>query len=565
MVRAQSPVMWLLCRERRGRRKCGHDIRTWLPLYASTYATSQSRTCIFPYDLVVFPPPFRFSSTPFVNAAMATDSRTYLSTEIISEQRTISYRNVARALKCHVNTAKCMLYEYYEDQNKRKKGSIYATYMLAGTKKSEAKPEVNGNGQVNGHKDEEGDEQMALPSSPPPFTSSMMDPSQSQQSAVDRQIVRVKTIMLVREEHLEDLKSRFEEITSIHIYSLSPGRIPDLVALTDIGRGLYADVFSKEDPLTENNKYGVIQNKDVRRRKGNRPHITPAAQPKMMPVKEVKKEEPKKSTQSAASSKPTSTLKKEETTSRPSSRDSASTQDKAKPSLKRDASDIFKAFAKSSQKAKGKPKEEAREDSQDTKMTDVDDEGESEDEAMFLDTQTKKAGTKRTSEGKQVRAEKAAKLRKMMDSDDEAEVQPVEKEAGLAMDEPEEKNDVSKEAGEEDVAWSDSDGEGKAKKEEVKQEPVGPRRKRGKRKVMKKRTMKDEDGFLATKEEEMWEDFSETDDDEPKKVEVKKSFPSTSKNSLSSSQSQTQSSQKSKAGGKKGGGGGSIMSFFGKK
>ena len=37
----------------------------------------------------------------------------YLATEILSEQRTVSYRNVSRALKVHVTAAKCMLYEFH--------------------------------------------------------------------------------------------------------------------------------------------------------------------------------------------------------------------------------------------------------------------------------------------------------------------------------------------------------------------------------------------------------------------------------------------------------------------
>ena len=528
------------------------------PLYALRRACQSHTRTFHNIPLILF----LTHISPFLAAVMASDFRTYLLTEILSEQRTISYRNVARSLKIHVNAAKCILYEYHEEQNKRKGGSLYATYMIAGTKKSELTPETNGRGKVNGHKDDEGDEQMALPSSPPPFTSSMMEPSQQSvhENGVETQAVPVRTIMLVREENLEEVKAQFEEITGLHIYSLSPGKIPDLVALTDIGRGLYADVFSKDDPLLHNKTYGVVLNRDVRRRKGKRPNNPPAAQPKMMPVKEENtKPKPAPAPAAAksifAATKPSSTIKKEGTTSRPSSRDSTTTQDKSKPSLKRDASDIFKAFAKSSQKKSSQAK--AKEDSQDTKMTDADEEGESEDEALFLDTKTRKSGTKRLSDAKKDRADKASKLRKMMDSDDEAEVQPIEEEAALPQDEPAEKNDVSKEAGEEDVAWSDSDGEGK--KENKNEMLVGPRRKRGKRKVMKKRTMKDDEGFLVTKEEEVWEDFSDTDNEEPKKV-VKKAFPSKS----SAPSSQDKGSQKSAKGGAKKGGG-NIMSFFGKK
>ncbi|RMZ76849.1 hypothetical protein DV738_g4718, partial [Chaetothyriales sp. CBS 135597] len=231
----------------------------------------------------------------FHNAANATttkpvgitnDFRTFLSTAILSDQQNISYRSLSRALKCHVNIAKCLLYEYYEEQNKRKAGSVYATYMIAGTRKPGLSVvETNGSGGsgsgVNGQKKNESEEAAAasngddhddimdLPSSLPPFSSSMLDPSQSSQDTTTEArpllpAAAVKTVMLVRQEELESAKSQYEEISGIHIYSLSPGKIADLVALTDIGRGLFADVFSKEDPLLHNKTYGVIQNQNAR-------------------------------------------------------------------------------------------------------------------------------------------------------------------------------------------------------------------------------------------------------------------------------------------------------------
>lgn len=131
---------------------------------------------------------------------MAPDYRTYLTTEILSEKRTLSYRNVARALKVHVNAAKCMLYDYYETENKKRPESLYATYLLAGVKR---RPQgaATTNGKVNGHIR---DEDEPMPSSPPPFTSSVMDPSQdSHPGSPDVPPVPVKTIILVREEDLE--------------------------------------------------------------------------------------------------------------------------------------------------------------------------------------------------------------------------------------------------------------------------------------------------------------------------------------------------------------------------
>jgi DNA polymerase delta subunit 3 len=132
--------------------------------------------------------------------AMDPTQRTYLATQIHSEQATISYRTVARALKVHVNAAKRILYEFHTHENGKKPNSVHATYLLAGTKKIHEYP-ASTNGNVNGT--DVDDEPM--PSSPPPFTSSMLE--SSQQEGDDQQsqseTVPVKTITLVREESLE--------------------------------------------------------------------------------------------------------------------------------------------------------------------------------------------------------------------------------------------------------------------------------------------------------------------------------------------------------------------------
>lgn len=364
------------------------------------------------------------------------------------------------------------------------------------------------------------------------------------------------------------MKAQYESVSSIHVYSLSPYRLQDLQTLTDIRRDLFNTVFVKEDPLQYNKTYGVIQNSGVRRRTGKRPPISEAPASKFKAVPE----EPKKSApvpSTSTSSKPAPTLKKEES-SRPSSAGSTTTASSTKqPTLKRDTSDIFKSFSK----AKSKPKLEQQGSSasngadspaqsvpEDNKMTDADEEGDSEDEALFLDTKTRKFAKKRPSEDgdmKKDKAERAAKLRKMMDSDDEAipaPKQPKEK------DEPSKQEE--KDAEDADVAWSESDTERKkAPNQEipVKEEPAitstEPKRRRGKRKVTKKRTMEDEEGYFVTKEETVWESFSE---DEPvSQPKPKALFPS-------KAQSQTKSSG-GKATGKAAGKGGNIMNFFGKR
>lgn len=358
-------------------------------------------------------------------------------------------------------------------------------------------------------------------------------------------------------------------LSSIHIYSLSSYRLQDLQTLTDIGRDLFTTVFVKEDPLIHNKTYGVIQNSGVRRRTGKRPPVSEAPAPKF----KATLEEPARSTAASIATKtsnPPPSLKREDS-SRPSSAGSTTATSSKQPTLKRDTSDIFKSFAK----AKAKPKltregtdtstnadSPAQSGPEDSKMTDADEEGESEDEALFLDTKTRKPAKKRPSEDGDVttdRAERAAKLRKMMDSDDEA-MPASEKPAKKSENTGDTQNGDTEDA---EMVWSDSDTE-RAKKSRKDEDPVEeepattntePKRRRGKRKVVKKRTVKDEEGYLVTKEEAVWESFSE---EEPvSQPRPKSSFPV-------KSQSQSKSSGKmaNKGAGK---GGGSIMSFFGKK
>jgi len=499
---------------------------------------------------------------------MAPDFKTFLATEVISEQKTVSYRNLSRALKVHVNAAKCMLYEFYNKENKKKAGSIYATYLLSGKKKGDALA-ASTDGMP---KPANGD--VPMPSSPPAMPSSSMPAaSQATEQLDERYQVPVKSITLCREEQLQSVKEQYEHVSSIHIYSLSPVRVQDLATLTDTGRAVFADYHATQDPLIHNKDYGIIENPHVWRRKGKRPvnvqleadQIQPKVLAKPQPKKEeksnpfaksgvkneVKKEEGKKETSSAPAS-------------RPSSRDSTSTQDsKTKATLKRDGSSLFKAFAKQSAKPKLERKDTNDLDAKISGMDSNVDEGESEDDSMFLDTGTSKS-KKRPSDIEREKEERQAKLRKMMEDDAEAEsaVPAVTDAADMDADPPAAKSDedLDAPAGDaENVDWSDSDTERKAKAQ-VKEDD-GPRRRRGKRKVMKKRTMKDDEGFLVTREEEGWESFSEVEP-EPRPQAKKAAFPQTAAPGKSQSQTQKSSAPKSSAGaGKKK----DIMSFFGKK
>jgi DNA polymerase delta subunit 3 len=138
---------------------------------------------------------------------MDSAQRNYLATHILSEQATVSYRSVARALKVHVNAAKRMLYEFHAHENGKKPGSLYATYLLAGLKMPASNPGFS-NGHINGNSEDDD----LMPSSPPPFTSSMLQSSQrSDANAQSGSVVPVKSIELVREESLEGKNVRLAQ------------------------------------------------------------------------------------------------------------------------------------------------------------------------------------------------------------------------------------------------------------------------------------------------------------------------------------------------------------------
>ncbi|KAL1875971.1 CDC27 protein [Paecilomyces lecythidis] len=423
-----------------------------------------------------------------------------------------------------------MLYDFHRSENAKKPQSVNATYVITGVQKLPEKPATNGHA-----KDGEDD---VMQSSP--FMSSMPQPQEAEEE------IRTTSMILAREEDLEDAKNTFQSIHSIHIYSLQPTILQDLNVLTDVGREISSN-YANEDPLELGQLWGMIQNKNVKRRKGVRPPPAPAkaAAPKPAPATKpsLKKEESvpekKEGRQEKAEPKP---VAKQSTESKPTEKST---------SLKRERSDIFSSFAKA------KPKQKKEESSTSTPTAsgpesaernaeDVvfDDASEEEREDLFLDT-----GKRTATQSRESRKEREERLKKMMEEEEDEDMPDAPQEESAPEPEEPQPEDTPKE-------------EAPEPKEEV---VVQGGRRRGKRKVMKKKTIKDEEGYLGmhfsvlfsriklteasfsvTVEEPVWEEFSE---DEPAPPPKKK--PAIS------------SGPKSKGGPKAGQG--NIMSFFSKK
>lgn len=415
------------------------------------------------------------------------DSKLYLAENVLNERRPVTYRLLSRALKVHANRAKQILFEFHHNENAKKPQTVHATYVISGIQKA---PEP---APTNGHADDE-DEMMQ---SSPYLPSSMPN----QDTASDS--IRTTSIVLAREENLEDAKSTFQSISTIHVYSLQPTALPDLNVLVDANREI-ASTYRQEDPLECGKQWGMIQNRNVKRRTGARPP-PPAAPAVKAPAAKASKPSTestvpaKRPLQKETSSVKTEATKPDEPKFEPSS--TANSHASSKPSGKAAApqkkGNLFSSFAKAKPKTKASaPAEPAAPSAEDVVL---DDASEEEAEELFPDSTAKAAA-----ENRENRKEREARLKKMMDDDDDDEAD--DEEMPDADEEPREPTPVEQPP--------------PPKPAELKEEvTVQGGRRRGKRQVMKKKTVKDEEGYLVTREEATWESFSE-DEPVPKKKPV---------------------------------------------
>ncbi|PWY87062.1 hypothetical protein BO94DRAFT_516760 [Aspergillus sclerotioniger CBS 115572] len=442
------------------------------------------------------------------------DYKRYLAENVLNERRTVTYRSLGRALRVHSTLAKQMLYDFHHNENNKKPNSVNATYIITGVQKA---PELTSatNGVLDSFDDSNG-----IPQSSPYVSSSMPN-----QDAVTDEIA-ISSVLLVREEDLEDAKSTFETISSLYVYSLQPTVLQDLNVLTDVAGEMVAN-HAQEDPLEYGTSWGMIQGNNVRRRTGGRPPVpaAPAPPKTTIPAKRpIKNEEPPhpKTEPEEKAPKVEPSTKREETP--------VSTKPTEKTAPPKQKGSIFSSFAKAKPKQKKEesatPAPSAAESvepsgAEDVVLGDASDEDE-EPEELFPDSgKSAPAGTRES------RKEREEKLRKMMEEEDEDE----DEEMPDAAPSPEESNPID---------------EPPPKQAELKEEvTVGGGRRRGKRQILKKKTVKDEEGYLVTIEEPSWESFSE---DEPAPPPKKKPVASAPKAKSAAKPGQ-----------------GNIMSFFSKK
>lgn len=481
---------------------------------------------------------------------MASKYKDYLAAQILSEGVIINYRNLSRALNVHVNIAKQMLYEFHRIQNGKRPGSVHATYLICGARKAEESQTNAVHPQQNGADVEMGDA----------FMSSSLPEPESQSPSDD---ILITSVTLVVEEQLQAIKAQYSRIDSIHVYSLEPGPIKNIQLLSDCTRRL-VEASAKDDPFETWKQYGTIHNPNAKRRSGVKPPQPPQRPPPSGPSKPAQSDKGP-SNASSSGTKPTES-------NRPvsSEKDSGKNDSKASkaPAQKRDSSSLFKSFAKT------KPPEAKRDESTSESSSRVenaktdeeemkDSSGDEDSELAALPEASKENKEKVDSE-KKAKAEREARLREMMEEEEEEEESKPDVDEGMSVYFKDsflymltlvpgidiEMEDVA----EQQAAVASST---KTEPEQVAQETkvtTASGRRRGRRRVMKKKHFKDAEGYMVTKEEPVWESFSE--DEAPPPSKSKKPTAS-----LSNAKSAKDDKSK-KSGGKPGQG--NIMKFFGK-
>ncbi|KAF4935470.1 DNA polymerase delta subunit 3 [Colletotrichum fructicola] len=430
----------------------------------------------------------------------------YLADQVLSEEKIVTYRSLSRALKTHVNTAKAMLYEFHRSQNAMRPGTIHATYLIYGIRKVE-------------NVQEDGDVEMT--SSPPDVEPLSED-------------VVTYSLSLVPGDRLKEVLATYEDVSSFHVYSLARHPIREPQMLADVAQQVREQ--SGDDSISMLETYGSITNPNVRKRdRKGKPVPTPA--PVASAAKPVKKEPSPPTTKPTADKKAEEPVKKE---AKPAAKESpfsmaAGKKGAAPPPLKKSSSSgIMGSFAKAAAKAASKPKEASKKAPPVNDSPALSDDGEDDDEDI--------PAAKPSSDGRKSRKEREADLKRMMEEESEEEEEPEEKEEepeDEPMEEPEPEPEAKKEPEQSEVVASSGDG-----------------RRRGKRKVMKKKQIMDDEGYLVTMEEAVWEEFSEDEAPKSTPAPAAKPKPSTAPSSGS------QASKPKKAAPK---GQGNIMSFFSKK
>ncbi|KAG6204180.1 hypothetical protein E4U50_005369 [Claviceps purpurea] len=433
-----------------------------------------------------------------IDMAFMDEHEKFLADRLHSDNRSITYRELSKALHIHVNMAKGLLFRFHQFQSRQRKGTVRATYLVCGT----LVPSV-------GRHHENTD------------LSSQTDGSL--QSKKERKLI------LVGEVNLQEQLQLYQFVSSIHIYGLSPSssRNPWLDEICGQTSG-EVSTYEAENKASVG-KLGTIYNSRVRiRERSTALHtvssLTLASKFSAEQADNAKKLPipcpiPNERSQ-VHSLKPTL----------------------AKPTDRMTPGSILQSFAKTRVKSRIKAATPAKklEDSAPA----LSDDGDADDsDNLPTKVQPQPPVHSRT------RKHREEGLRRMMEEEEQAEEHATEeasttdqqKEETIGF-EPEPEPDAEARI---DSAMSGCNGQSETTLS------ANHIRHRGKRRVMQKKRILDDQGYMVTIQEPGWESFSEDDTLPPP---VKKTF-------IASAPSSSTKSKKSSSKGAQG----SITSFFNKR
>ncbi|KDR80653.1 hypothetical protein GALMADRAFT_135781 [Galerina marginata CBS 339.88] len=132
----------------------------------------------------------------------------YLTKQIFIEGNVVTFRSLSRHFSIHVNVAKNELATYHHNAPYQSQTSL-ATFLLSGTPTSNTRPQ---------YKDEEDDDE--------DYNMDSTQASDKEEIDDGDEVPQIK-ITIVNERDLEDAKELYDEIYSIHVYSLSPAPLHD--------------------------------------------------------------------------------------------------------------------------------------------------------------------------------------------------------------------------------------------------------------------------------------------------------------------------------------------------
>ncbi|KAL1920265.1 uncharacterized protein VTP21DRAFT_1411 [Calcarisporiella thermophila] len=340
------------------------------------------------------------------------------------------------------------------------------------------------------------------------------------------------SVYVVAEEELEDVRKEFKEITGEHVYSVEPTRLSDttLIVATNLEA---VNITSK--PIQS---YGAIV-EDTLKKKSGRTEPTPAP---------VKKEENKlKPTTTSTSDLAQESKKADEEKAEQTKPSGDKPQQKPKGRSKKQD-----FFGKGAANSKQKPKEKKEEKK--VELTKADEMSEDEQQIQSKSRRKRKKMIQDSDEDEDEENESEEELDRRMtasfrqaqanlESEEEKEEEKEEEHGEKDQDEPLEAED-SMEIEKEEV------------KEEMKEaDAPQPKKGRGRRQVMKKKTYKDERGRLVTETAMEWESFSEDESSAPPTKP-----PSSTAKSQPAKHEGSEGRKKGTKPGQK-----SLLSYFGKK